>query len=265
MFSDINGSGDHVSGRLLSRLRARLQPGREPGAVERASAPEGGLVSDSEGVPHRLKPTVDPNIDGTAESLPLSKASLIQRVCSLPRLRWAQAILVFSLAVVMLGAGDSTASNEKRYDRIGHNMMCACGCGQILLECNHVGCPDSARMDKELRTMVNGGTVDGSASGSGASGSEGSGFGSGGSDKAILNWFVEKYGATVLASPIRGGFDDVAWIMPISVFLLAILGTAALIRIWKARSPERAPLKIKGMNASSTEELRERIRRETHY
>jgi cytochrome c-type biogenesis protein CcmH len=144
----------------------------------------------------------------------------------------------------MLGAGDSSANSEKRYDRIGHNMMCACSCGQILLECNHVGCPDSARMDSELRSQVDS---------------------TGGSDKAILNWFVEKYGATVLASPIRGGFDDVAWIMPISVFLLAILGTAALIRIWKSRTAQRAPLKIKGMSASSTEELRERIRRETHY
>jgi hypothetical protein len=188
--------------------------------------------------------------------------------------RLLPAAIVFCLAIVMLGAGDSTANTEKRYDRIGHNMMCACGCGQILLECNHVGCPDSARMDKELRTLVNGGSVDGSGgsasgtgSGSGGSGfaSGGPGFASGGSDKAILNWFVEKYGATVLASPIRGGFDDVAWITPISVFLLAILGTAALIRIWKSRAPQRAPLKIKGMTTSSTEELRERIRRETHY
>ena len=163
--------------------------------------------------------------------------------------------MISCLAVVMLGAGDSAANSDKRYDRIGHNMMCACGCGQILLECNHVGCPDSARMDNELRTLVNGGAVAGG----------GSTFAQGGSDKDILNWFVEKYGATVLASPIRGGFDDVAWIMPISVFLLAILGTALIARVWKARTPQRVPLKIKGMTASSTDELRERIRRETHY
>lgn len=162
------------------------------------------------------------------------------------RSRLLQAVMMSCLVVVMLGADNP----DKRYERIGHNLMCACGCGQILLECNHVGCPDSARMDNELRTLTNGGSA---------------GIGQGGSDKAILNWFVEKYGATVLASPIRGGFDDVAWIMPISVFLLAILGTAALARVWKTRVAQRAPLKIKGMTASSTDELRERIRRETHY
>ena len=179
---------------------------------------------------------------------------------TLLRSRLLQTAMICSLAIIMLGA-DNTASNlDKRYDRIGHNMMCACGCGQILLECNHVGCPDSARMDKELRTLVGGGSM----GGSGGSGSA-PGFASGGSDKDILNWFVSKYGATVLASPIRGGFDNVAWIMPISVFLIAILGTALIARVWKARTAQRAPLKITGMTASGTDALRERIRRETHY
>jgi Cytochrome C biogenesis protein len=170
------------------------------------------------------------------------------------RSRLLQAVMMSCLVVVMLGADNP----DKRYERIGHNLMCACGCGQILLECNHVGCPDSARMDNELRNLTGGSANVGGSGGAG-------GIGQGGSDKAILNWFVEKYGATVLASPIRGGFDDVAWIMPISVFLLAILGTAALARVWKARVAQRTPLKIKGMTASSTDELRERIRRETHY
>jgi cytochrome c-type biogenesis protein CcmH len=148
--------------------------------------------------------------------------------------------LIASLAIVMLGAGDTS---EKRYERVGHNMMCACGCGQILLECNHVSCPSSGPMTIELKQQL----------------------AAGGSDKTVLNWFVEKYGATILAAPLRGGFDNVAWITPIALFLAAILGTAAIIRIWKSRTQQRAPLKIKGMSAAGTEELRERIRRETHY
>ncbi len=167
-----------------------------------------------------------------------------------------QAALVACLAIVMVGADNP----DKRYERIGHNMMCACGCGQILLECNHVSCPSSGPMTAELRTLVNGGTI-GDGPGISKTGLDAGG----GSDRAILDWFVEKYGATVLASPIRGGFDNVAWITPISVFLLAILGAALIIRVWKARTAQRAPLRIKGMSASSTDELRERIRRETEY
>jgi Cytochrome C biogenesis protein len=170
--------------------------------------------------------------------------------------RILQAIFIGCLAITMLGAGDTA---EKRFERVGHNMMCACGCGQILLECNHVGCPDSERMRHELQAQISGNST------TPGNGSAGGGFGSGGSDKQILDWFVAKYGATVLAAPLRGGFDNVAWIAPIALFLAAILGTVFVIRIWKSRTQQRAPLKIRGMTTASTDELRERIRRETLY
>ncbi len=89
----------------------------------------------------------------------------------------------------------------------------------------------------------------------------------GGTDKAILNWFAAKYGATILAAPIRGGFDDVAWIMPIAIFLLATIGTAvAGPRL--ARTPSgrrRQPARIAGLNHAQADELRDRIRKETQY
>ncbi len=153
--------------------------------------------------------------------------------------RWLQGVLVCLLAVVMLGANDPSS----RFNRLGHKMMCVCGCGQVLLECNHVGCQDSDRMIGELRTQMAGG----------------------GSDTMILNWFAAKYGATVLAAPIRGGFDNVAWIMPMAVFLLATVGTAFLIRVWKLRTVQQAPVRsVAGLDVKG-DALREQIRRETQY
>jgi len=162
-------------------------------------------------------------------------------------MRAAQAVLLCAAMVVMLGA-----SEESRLDRVGHGMMCVCGCNQILVECNHVGCPDSARMIMELRNQISQGASDG----------------------AIQNWFVAKYGAIVLAAPSRGGFDDVAWIMPITVFVLATLGTGGVVWMWRRRW-----LRMAGSSAGigyasvgpgagvSPEEtaLRERIRRETEW
>ena len=58
--------------------------------------------------------------------------------------------------------------------------MCICGCGQILLECNHVGCPDSDGMRNELMTAVSRGD----------------------SDSLVEQAFVQKYGPTVLAAPL---------------------------------------------------------------
>jgi len=149
-----------------------------------------------------------------------------------------QAGAVCLLAVVMLGADPGT-----RFEKMGHAMICTCGCGQILLECNHVGCPVSPVMIGELHAQID----------------------SGGSNTMIFNWFAAKYGGTVLASPIRGGFDNVAWIAPMAVFLLATVGVGFLIRMWTSR---RMALSAAGPVVGPLvggDALRERIRRETEY
>ncbi|HWZ52186.1 MAG TPA: cytochrome c-type biogenesis protein CcmH [Granulicella sp.] len=171
-----------------------------------------------------------------------------------------QAVVLCVAMITMLGAGDSNS----RYERVGHELMCACGCGQILLECNHVGCPDSARMIGELRSQIGMPAVAGD--GSTTPSTDGGPLPPlAGSDKQILDWFVAKYGAIVLAAPIRGGFDNVAWITPIAIFLLATLGTAVLVRVWRSRNP--APARAPGLDdaAINTQELRDRIRKETQY
>ena len=161
--------------------------------------------------------------------------------------RFASLVFVCLLAVAMLGAGGDDAAH--RYGRIGHNLMCVCSCGQVLLECNHVGCPDSARMIGELQDQLAG------PNGVGA-------------DSLILNWFVAKYGATVLAAPIRGGFDIVAWIIPFTLFVFATVGTALVVRIWSQRSGPGGPPSggtPLAAGAGFDDSVRERIRRETEF
>lgn len=158
---------------------------------------------------------------------------------------WAQTLQLTLLCVIAAGM---LGASQSQYERIGHQLMCSCGCGQILLECNHVGCPNSAGMIKELQAQV--------ASGVG--------------DAAVLNWFAGKYGATVLAAPMRGGFDNVAWIIPIGVFVLATAGTFVVVWLWKRRTLSLAPVAAAHgprANVLSAEDtaLRERIRRETEY
>jgi cytochrome c-type biogenesis protein CcmH len=199
-----------------------------------------GLGRGEEGIPQGLKPlSSDPAERPKAEALGYLEAKRQReaKTHGYSMRRWVQAGFVCLLAVVMLGANPSS-----RFDKVGHQMMCACGCGQVLLECNHVGCPDSDRMIGELRAQISGG----------------------GSDEAILNWFTAKYGATILAAPIRGGFDNVAWIAPMAVFLLATVGVGFLVRMWTVRSGRRVPVSATGPDVGG-DALRERIRRETEY
>src|SRR5271168_2251207 len=96
---------------------------------------------------------------------------------------------VLALAVCTLaGAGDPAS----RFNDLGHQLMCICSCNQILLECNHVGCPDSDGMRNELMSAVSRGD----------------------SDSLVEQAFVQKYGPTVLAAPTTKGFDRAAYIVP---------------------------------------------------
>lgn len=143
-------------------------------------------------------------------------------------------LLSLALAALLI---TGASLDTRRFERLGHDMMCACGCRQILLECNHVGCPSSEGMRKELVANMQ----------------------SGKDDKAITQVFVEKYGPTVLASPRTSGFELTAWIMPFAVFAAGILMTLWLARHWQRR-PRTVVAATEDPRAQA---LRERARQET--
>jgi cytochrome c-type biogenesis protein CcmH len=146
--------------------------------------------------------------------------------------RSLQLIAVGLAAILLMGAGD-----DARFNKLGHKMMCACGCRQILLECNHVGCSYSDRMRDELSTALTRGD----------------------SDDLVLQAFVQKYGPTVLAAPPATGFNLVAWVMPFAVFFSA-MGFAVLVVLrWRQRVPAAAP----ASTSPELEAMRLRARRET--
>lgn len=154
--------------------------------------------------------------------------------------RLLQFLLIGLVGLTMLGA----SSPERRYEKLGHNLMCTCSCGEVLLECNHVGCPTSGPMTSELHMLL----------------------ASAMPDPGILHWFVNKYGPVVLASPTLHGFDLLAWITPFAALALGILGVVVLVRLWHGR--HRAQLATSSPPTTSkplTDAVRERIRRETTY
>ncbi len=119
---------------------------------------------------------------------------------------------VLVLAVLaLMGASDEGA----RFKSLGHKLMCVCGCSQILLECNHVGCTYSDRMRGELMA----------------------GLDRGENDDLTLQDFVQKYGPTVLAAPTATGFNRVAWIMPFLALVLGLTTTILIVVSWKGRGP----------------------------
>ena len=132
--------------------------------------------------------------------------------------------VVLAAIFLFVGAGD-----DARFNDLGHRLMCVCGCHQILLECNHVGCQYSDNMRTELAAAIDRGDNDGLA----------------------LQSFVQKYGTTVLAAPLKTGFDRVAWITPFVALILGLSTVVLVVRAWRGRPAPAMP----GVEPRSEQEL----------
>lgn len=150
--------------------------------------------------------------------------------------RLLQVVLLVLAATLLISAGPS---DETRINTLGHQMMCMCGCNQILAECNHVGCSYSTRMMGEIRQAV----------------------ARGDSDAMIKKAMVEEYGSVVLAAPTTKGFDIVAWIIPFVILVLAMGAFAWVVRTWKNRKPPDPPAPPSATNEMDS--YRELARKET--
>ena len=142
--------------------------------------------------------------------------------------------MIAALALLTLGADFDRA----RFEKVGHELMCTCGCNQILLECNHVGCTVSDGMRKQV--------ADGIAAGK--------------SDDAVLHGFVAQFGPTVLAAPTKVGFDRLAWITPFAVFIVGIGVAVYFVRHWQRRF---RPAQAYATTSQPIDSLVQQVRRET--
>ena len=150
--------------------------------------------------------------------------------------RSAQLAVVILAIYLFLGAGD-----DARFNKLGHSMMCICGCGQVLLECNHVGCQSSDKMRNELIAALDRGD----------------------NNDLILQGFVQNYGPTVIAAPTATGFNRVAWIMPFVALALGMAFVVVVVRSWRNKP---TPAVADGITISQGDELddyKRKARRET--
>jgi cytochrome c-type biogenesis protein CcmH len=164
----------------------------------------------------------------------------LRQLCSRLRARTSKAVQVMAVSaavLVAIGAGDPAT----RFSKIGHRMMCVCGCNQILLECNHVGCRESDGMRNELVASL--GRED--------------------SDSLVEQRFVEKYGPTVLSAPTSKGFDRAAYIVPLAALTLGFGLIVLVIRAWKHRPVPNIAGGLRPITGPKLEEFREQARRET--
>ena len=155
-----------------------------------------------------------------------SEASIVERL-----------VVLCLLAIVLCSTAFASSEDDKRYNDIGSKIQCSCGCGQMLLKCNHVGCPSSDSMIRQLRTAV-------------ATYSH---------EEDVLNWFRRNYGMTVVVEPAKHGFELTIWVVPPLLVMVAFALVFWIIQRWRMRAVPVAAAPVD----PHMEALRERARKET--
>lgn len=150
--------------------------------------------------------------------------------------RLAQFAVAPTIAIALLLSMGASNPNV-RYHRISHQLMCVCGCHELLANCNHDTCPDSPVELAELKADLAKGMT----------------------DHEVFAAFQNEYGPTVLAAPMLTRFNMVAWIVPPLLLLLGIFGVMGLVRKWRLRTAD-VPVEA---DVEDFDDLRSRIRKET--
>jgi len=143
-------------------------------------------------------------------------------------------VLVTALLLLMGADNDTT-----RYNTIGGKIMCTCGCAEMLLKCDHVGCPNSDQMIRDLKANVL----------------------TQPKDDDVLQWFRDNWGAIAVVEPRTHGLDLLAWIMPPAALLLAIGLVMVVVRKWRLRPAQAAAADI--ALSPQLEAFRARARKDT--
>ena len=128
--------------------------------------------------------------------------------------------LIFSAIVGIASAMVPLHVDAQKTERgkvIGAKLMCMCGCGQILTACNHINCPSSAPMIKEVDQHVAAGEA----------------------DDLVVQDFIQEYGEKVLSAPPAHGFNSIAWYIPGAAFVLGLGIVLVIIRMWRQRDVQR--------------------------
>jgi cytochrome c-type biogenesis protein CcmH/NrfF len=120
---------------------------------------------------------------------------------------------IFAIAIALLSIPPLKAQQTDHAKQLGMKLMCICGCGQVLVQCNHIGCPSSVPMLKELDAHI--------------ARAE--------SDDLIVQDFVQEYGVQVLSAPPHTGFNAIAWFLPGIAFAIGLSLVLLVIARWRKR------------------------------
>lgn len=116
-----------------------------------------------------------------------------------------------ALTVPLIGQVKSTDPIDAEVYAIGKELMCQCGCGSTVADCNMLYCHFSEPVRAEIREGVVAGLA----------------------PEVILEQLVAKHGAIILGAPAAEGFGALGWTMPFIAILAGLAIVPIVISRWR--------------------------------
>jgi cytochrome c-type biogenesis protein CcmH len=118
-------------------------------------------------------------------------------------------------------------------DELEHQIKCQCGCVLDIFTCRTTdfSCSVSPAMHSDVLALVDGGYT----------------------APEILNAFQSAYGERVLMAPVKSGFNLLGYTMPFLALGAGAIAIFAVLRRWKARTPDPVPATTPIVSATSDE------------
>ncbi len=98
-------------------------------------------------------------------------------------------------------------------ESISEELVCQCGCGLVLNNCNHIDCGVAVPMRNTISEKIEAGET----------------------KEQIVEYFVSKYGEAVLAAPTKEGFNLTAWLFPFIGIAIGAFIIVMVIMAWVKR------------------------------
>ena len=144
------------------------------------------------------------------------------------------------LAIVLLLTGILSAStvsaDSLTVDEVADELICQCGCGMVLSECNHAVCASRDAMTATIEAQIAQGRSKGE----------------------IVQSFVDYYGERVLSSPTKQGFNLMLWITPFAALLMGGAVVWFTLKKWVRRGKHT----FEAEEGEEDEEYRQRVEQE---
>jgi cytochrome c-type biogenesis protein CcmH len=122
--------------------------------------------------------------------------------------RYLPGLLIILWALYAAPAVSAVTAGE-----VSNELVCQCGCGLILENCNHSDCSSATPMREIVTKMVEQGDT----------------------KEQILEYFVAQYGEAVLASPPKRGINLTVWLTPFAAIAAGAALVGVLISVWVRR------------------------------